>query len=96
MINKGIKNRDIWKPVKFSDITSAEVQILKEEIKATRNYKIRANIQQNPAAEFDIIGFMAEDAEFKELKLKDTESEPIRNLTMKFRKGKKTSEQLMI
>lgn len=72
------------------------MQILKEEIKATRNYKIRANIHENPAAEFEVIGFMAEAEEFKELKLKSTESEPMRNLTMQITQGKKKTKNLQI
>ena len=39
---------------------------------------------------------MAEDIEFKELKLKDSDSEPIRNLTMKITHGKKQTKQLQI
>ena len=72
------------------------MQILKEEIKATRNYKIRSNIRENPVAEFEVIGFMAEAEEFNELKLKSTESEPMRNLTMTITKGKKKTKNLQI
>jgi hypothetical protein len=72
-------------------LLNAEVQLLKEINKGTRNYKIRANIFESSVAEFDIIGFVAEAKEFGELGLKDEEFSPISNLTIRYSDGIRTS-----